>query len=189
MWAVGGIAVLALVGGYFLLKNNTSNTPNQYSSEVAPSPRSVESSQVAAITPPSGFEDKISFASNGKSYTYGPIPGHWWQKTDDANILGVHYNGQKPFPWASDKSFDTRLYDIAGQAGTCKNGYVADKPQQDGFVHYHASNEDKNVGYWLKHTAVTAFTWAGPAGNPDVGRKVAVGLDTQFPNICEGGPA
>jgi len=192
MWIIGGVVVLVLiVGGYFLLRGNTgtqNQTSNPQSSQSQPT--SFETAQKGVeITPPEGYTDKITLAVDGKDYSYGSIPGHFWKKDGEDKVVGVQYNGDKPFPWASDVAADTKLYDVEGVVGTCKNGYQADKPQQAGFVHFHSTNEDKNVGYWLKHTAVTDFTWAGPSGNPDVGRKVAVGTDNQFPNICEGGPA
>lgn len=192
MWIIGTVVVFALLGGgYFLFRGNT-GSQNQTSTlgttQSQPSPAETAQEGIK-ITPPEGYTDKITLAVNGKDYTYGPIPAHFWKKDGENNILGTQYNGDVPFAWASDVAADTKLYDVEGVVGTCKNGYQADRPQVAGFVHYHATNEDKNVGYWLKHSVVTAFTWAGPPGNPDVGRKVAVGTDNQFPNICEGGPA
>lgn len=181
---IGIIAVIAvIIVGVFVFNQYSGGAED--SQETAVDATDIDNKLVVVITPSAGFDEVLSFVSNGEDFTLGPIPGHYWKQDSDTTLLAEHYNGSEPFPWASDVTADTLLYEAEGILGTCSNGYNVDKPDEDGFVHFHGSNEDSDTGFWLKHTAVTAFTWQGPPGNPDIGRNVPIGVDPLFPNICE----
>ncbi len=175
------IVVAGVVGIKTLSGRNETTATIEDTSQVA----SVADSNIVEITPSEGLVETLPFVLDGKDYTLGPIPAHFWKLDGSTKLVAEHYSGSQPFAWASDVPADTLLYEVDGVLGSCSNGYLEDKPTENGFVHFHGSNEDNNVGFWLKHTVVTAFTWEGPPGNPDVGREVPLGVDLKFPNICE----
>lgn len=183
---IAGAIILLGVAGYKIIFSNESakNVDNEVSVSADKLESESEKNAIEFVADEE-FKDKLSFNVNGKTYTLGPIPAHKWKMVTETQLVAEHFNGSEPFAWASDVSSDTKLYDVEGFVGSCVNGYQQDKPEQEGYVHFHGSNEDSSVGFWLKHTAVTPFTWQGPDGNPGIGREVPVGVDLEFPNICE----
>ena len=120
------------------------------------------------------------------------VPGHSWVQAGKNRLVGKHYN-TGPFGmsawWSSDAADGALLYKVNCIIDTWtpeKSEYYASK----GYVHYHEfiSVEDgsthPSLVPWLKHIAVTSFTFdGGPAvGNPDLIHEVTPGVDLSFPN-------
>ncbi len=179
------LIVLLVAGGlgYKLLSGTNAEPTSDIQVQESVSESSTQ--PTTSIKPSSGFVEKLAFESEGNEYTLGPIPAHFWKLNSTTTLSAEHYNGSNPFAWASDMPSEALLYEVDGTIGSCSNGYLADKPSENGYVHFHGSNEDSGVGFWLKHTAVTPFVWDGPPGNPGVGREVPAGVDLKFANICE----
>ncbi len=121
------------------------------------------------------------------------VPGHHWVQAGPKKVVGKHYN-TGPFGkakwWSSDTDNGALLYMVHGIIDTWsvkKAGYYASR----GFVHRHefVSVEDETPHpskvVWLKHTAVTSFTFDRGGmfkpGKPPY-HYVTPGIDLEFPN-------
>ena len=151
----------------------------------------------------SGFVHGIEVVIDGELYYFDgapdgedgafDIPGHSWVKAGKNKFVGKHYNtgpvGAKQW-WSSDAPDGALLYKVKCIIDTWtpeKAEYYASR----GYVHYHEfiSDVDETLHPtmvpWLKHTAVTSFTFdGGPVpGNPMLDpHDVTPGIDWMFPN-------
>ena len=160
-----------------------------------------ESAFKASKAKNSGFVHGIVVDIDGDPYYFagapdGPdgafdIPGHFWVMAGKRKLVGKHFN-TGPFGmasmWSSDAGDGTFLYKVDCIIDTWsmeKAEYYASK----GYVHHHefisvadGSPHPTKVP-WLKHIAVTSFTFdGGPAmSNPDFVHSVTPGIDWEFP--------
>lgn len=188
----------------------------QKDSEFLPEPDSVSVNEEATLKSAkpenSRFVHGIMFYVDGDGpgdgemyYFKGPadhgdgsrdIPGHTWVQAGKNKFRGKHYNtgpeGASQW-WSSDADDGALLYNVAAIIDVWspeKADYYASK----GFVHYHeivsveSGDEHPTKVPWLKHTAVTTFTFDGgpvlfpPPGKPDLEHDVTPGIDWIFPN-------
>ncbi len=116
------------------------------------------------------------------------IPGHYWTLTDETTLTGEHYNtgpmGAESW-WATKTENDVLLWTVEAIIDTWTEEKANDYAEQE-YVHYHelvrVSNgqlhPEKVV--WLRHTAVTDFTFDG-GPHPEFGsREVTEGVDSDF---------
>lgn len=142
---------------------------------------------------PTGYQNTFPVVVGGTTYTFPALPGHYYKVVGN-RIYGFHFQAGPPdgtWKWSSDAADGVLLYVTTGILGNCTDGYA--DPQYaslkaNGYVHFHQliGSTGMQVGFWLTHTAVTEFTFQGPPGNPHGGELVRPGVDTLFPNICEG---
>ncbi len=165
-----------------------------------------ESALKAAKAKNSGFVHGIEVDIDGELYYFKgapdgmdgaiDVPGHYWVQEGKNRVVGKHYN-TGPFGmaswWSSDAGDGTFLYKVDCIIDTWspeKAEYYA----SIGYVHYHefVSVEDGSLHPtkvpWLKHTAVTSFTFdRGPMSQapdyppPPYLHTVTPGIDWMFP--------
>ncbi len=145
-----------------------------------------------------GFVHGLQVEIDGEKYYFaGPpgendVPGHFWVQAGKNRVVGKHYNtgphGAADW-WSSDAGNGELLYMVNGIIDTWtleKAAYYFSR----GYVHRHefvkveGGDEHLEKVVWLKHTAVTSFTFdGGPAmGNSDLIHNVTPGVDLKFPN-------
>jgi hypothetical protein len=145
---------------------------------------------------PSGFTKTPTVMQNGKEWTFDNVPGHYWKVLDDAGYaVGLHFQTDKPFPWAKDVEKGELLYLVYAIPGNCGNGSfeqaVKSKhatilgPTPGGFDHWHGLvGAGPKAGHWLMHIPVRDFTMAGPPDNPMDGTPVKAGTPGFMP-VCD----
>lgn len=145
---------------------------------------------------PAGFTKSPAVTVNGKRYRFAAIPGHYWKVLDKRGYaVGLHFQTDKPFPWAKGVAKGELLYLIYAIPGTCGNGNYAKAVKAPnatiqgkvppGFDHWHAfQGGGSKVGTWYMHTAVRDFTFAGPSGNPFDGKRISAGSPKFLP-VCD----
>jgi len=145
---------------------------------------------------PPGFSKAPTVEVDGKQYRFDNIPGHYWKVLDPRGYaIGLHFQTDKPFPWAQDVPKGELLYLIYAVPGTCGDGNYAKAveapdatafgPVPPGFDHWHAFvGGGSRVGTWYTHIAVRDFTLAGPPGNPFEGEKINAG-EPKFLPVCD----
>ncbi len=121
------------------------------------------------------------------------VPGHYWVQAGKNRVVGKHYKtgpGGAASWWSSDAGDGELLYVVKCIIDTWseeKSEYYASR----GYVHYHKfvsvlHPHDAHLTKvpWLKHTAVTSFTFdGGPAmANSELVHEVTPGVDLNFPN-------
>lgn len=116
------------------------------------------------------------------------IPGHEWKLEDDNMLVGNHYNtGPNGAPnwWSSDAEDGALLFTVEAIIDVWTPDKAEDYASK-GYVHYHelvkvsdgSLHPTKIV--WLKHTAVTEFTFDG-GSHPELGpREITPGVDYEF---------
>ncbi len=151
---------------------------------------------VTEATLPAGFTKTPAVKVNGKQYRFAEIPGHYWKVLSKSGYAtGLHFQTEKPFPWAKDVPKGDLLYMMYAIPGTCGNGNYAKAIKAPnatiqgkvppGFDHWHAyQGGGSKVGSWYSHTAVRDFTFAGPSGNPFEGKKILAGVPGFLP-VCD----
>lgn len=147
---------------------------------------------------PAAFRGKVAVVIDGVTYTFPPIPGHYyrWVDAEKTTIAGFHFNARAPpemggWEWSSDAGDKDLLYVTLGIWGNCTAGYndpAYSLPKSSGYVHWHQliNSTGNQYGFWLFHYTVKTFTFEGPGTNPHKGEVVQPGVDWKFPNICEG---
>jgi hypothetical protein len=145
---------------------------------------------------PPGFTKSPTVVANGKRYRFDAIPGHYWKLLDKRGYaIGLHFQTDKPFPWAKDVPKGELLYFIYAVPGTCGNGNYAQAARSPnatafgklppGFDHWHAfRGGGSQVGTWYTHIPVRDFTLAGPPGNPREGARITAGTPKFIP-VCD----
>jgi len=114
------------------------------------------------------------------------IPGHEWVQISRNTIVAKHYNtgpfGSANF-WSTDAADGELLWTMIGKIDTWSESKAV-KYYTEGFVHYHTplvsvktGQRHKNRVVWLKHTAVTNFTFDGL---PDVVEPYEVKIGTDY---------
>ncbi len=160
-------------------------------------PRSVATAHgITEANVPAGFTKAPAVRVNGKQYRFDKIPGHYWKVLGKRGYaVGLHFQTEKPFPWAKDVPKGELLYTIYAIPGTCGNGNYAKAIKAPnatiqgkvppGFDHWHAfKGGGSKVGQWFSHTPVRDFTFAGPPGNPFEGKKILAGVPGFLP-VCD----
>ncbi len=143
------------------------------------------------------FVHGITLKINGEKYYFegaadGPngeqdIPGHEWAQIKRNKYLAKHYN-TGPFGapqwWSSDAGDGELLWVMEAIIDTWTEAKAV-KYYTNGYVHYHTlvsakdgSRHPSKVA-WLKHTAVTDFTFDGvpPLPGPEFAYEVRPGVD------------
>lgn len=145
---------------------------------------------------PPGFTRSPSVVVAGKRYRFDSIPGHYWKVLDKRGFaIGLHFQTDKPFPWAKDVPKGELLYMIYAIPGNCGDGNYARAVRSNtasvygklppGFDHWHAFvGGGSEVGTWYTHIPVRSFTFAGPPGNPLEGGKITAGTPKFIP-VCD----
>lgn len=145
---------------------------------------------------PAGFTKTPAVTVNGKRYRFAEIPGHYWKVLDKRGFaVGLHFQTDKPFPWAKDVPKGELLYMIYAIPGTCGNGNYAQAIKAPnatiqgkvlpGFDHWHAfQGGGSTVGSWYTHIAAREFTFGGPPGNPFEGKRIPAGAPKFLP-VCD----
>ena len=145
---------------------------------------------------PAGFTATPAVVVNGKRYRFAAIPGHYWKVLNKRGYaIGLHFQTDKPFPWAKNIAKGKLLYMIYAIPGTCGDGNYAKAIKAPnatiqgrvppGFDHWHAfQGGGSKVGTWYTHIPVRDFTFAGPAGNPFEGKKIFAGSPKFLP-VCD----
>lgn len=145
---------------------------------------------------PPGFTKSPTVTVDGKRYRFDAIPGHYWKLLNKQGFaIGLHFQTDKPFPWAKGVTKGQLLYIIYAIPGTCGDGNYARAVRSPratiyggvppGFDHWHAfRGGGSRVGTWLTHIAVRDFTLAGPPGNPAAGTKITAGTPKFIP-VCD----
>ena len=162
-----------------------------------------ESALKAAAAKSSGYVHGIEVDIDGELYYFAgapdgedgafDVPGHSWVQAGKNRVVGKHYN-TGPFGmenwWSSDAADGALLYKVDCIIDTWtpeKAEYYASR----GYVHYHEfisvadGTLHPTMVPWLKHTAVTSFTFdGGPVpSNPMLDpHDVTPGIDLMFPN-------
>jgi len=134
-----------------------------------------------------GTDYYLAGAPDGPNGEYD-IPGHYWVKAGQKQLVGKHYNSGPfgaPQWWSSDAPDGELLYIVHGIIDT----WSAEKAQMyasRGYVHYHEliTVDDRTLHptkvVWLKHTARTSFTLDGGPHPPDPGIDVTPGIQYDF---------
>jgi hypothetical protein len=168
---------------------------NGEAAEQAPAPAAAPAG-ISEDNVPEGFAKTPTVRQNGKEWTFDNVPGHYWKVLDDAGYtVGLHFQTDKPFPWAKDVENGQLLYLVYAIPGNCGNGNfeqaVKSKdatilgPTPGGFDHWHGLvGAGPTAGHWLVHIAVRDFTMAGPPGNPMDGTAVKAGTPGFMP-VCD----
>ena len=145
---------------------------------------------------PAGFTKAPAVNVNGKPYRFAAIPGHYWKVLDKRGYaVGLHFQTDKPFPWAKGVAKGELLYLIYAIPGTCGDGNYAKAVKAPnatiqgkvppGFDHWHAfQGGGSKVGTWYTHIPVRDFTFAGPPGNPFEGKRISAGSPKFLP-VCD----
>lgn len=145
---------------------------------------------------PTGFTKTPAVSVNGKQYRFAAIPGHYWKVLDKRGYaVGLHFQTDKPFPWAKGVAKGELLYMIYAIPGTCGDGNYAKAVKAPnatiqgkvppGFDHWHAfQGGGSKVGTWDTHIAARDFTFAGPSGNPFGGKRISAGSPKFLP-VCD----
>lgn len=145
---------------------------------------------------PPGFSKTPAVSVNGKRYRFAEIPGHYWKILDKRGFaVGLHFQTDKPFPWAKGVAKGQLLYLIYAVPGTCGDGNYAKAVKAanatvygkvpPGFDHWHAfQGGGSKVGTWYTHIPVQTFTFAGPPGNPFAGKRITAGTPKFLP-VCD----
>lgn len=145
---------------------------------------------------PAGFTKTPAVSVNGKQYRFAAIPGHYWKVLDKRGYaVGLHFQTDKPFPWAKGVAKGELLYMIYAIPGTCGDGNYAKAVKAPnatiqgkvppGFDHWHAfQGGGSKVGTWYTHIAARDFTFAGPSGNPFEGKRIPAGSPKFLP-VCD----
>lgn len=168
-------------------------------SAVSAAPDAAASAVPAGITEsriPAGFEKTPKITLGGKEWTFDDVPGHYWKVLDDRGYaVGLHFQTDKPFPWAKDAEPGELLYMVYAIPGNCGDGSFARAAKSDkativgkppaGFDHWHGLVGGKSrTGHWLMHIPVRDFTLAGPPDNPMDGTPVKAG-NPGFMPVCD----
>jgi hypothetical protein len=145
---------------------------------------------------PAGFTKTPTVTQAGKEYRFDNVPGHYWQVLDATGYaVGLHFQTDKPFPWAKDAEKGELLYLVYGIPGNCGDGSfdeaveaadatILGRPPA-GFDHWHGLvGAGPKAGHWLMHIPVRDFTLAGPPGNPMDGTPVKAGMPGFMP-VCD----
>jgi hypothetical protein len=145
---------------------------------------------------PEGFEQRPTIDLQGREWRFDNVPGHYWKVLDDRGFaVGLHFQSDKPFKWATDVPKGELLYIVYAIPGNCGDGSFAKASKSDdasivgplpaGFDHWHGLvGAGPRRGHWLMHTAVRDFTMAGQPGNPMAGTKVEAGQPGFMP-VCD----
>lgn len=157
---------------------------------------------------PEGWNRTLAFSYEGDELRFGGIHGHYWRWLDqeEGRICGLHYNTDKVH--ASGVDDGRLLYAVEGrlvrlpipedqvpqpaEEGAVLQVLTGDvpliwlgEPQPPGYVYWHSAYTEQNrasaVGFWLKHTALIAFTFdmGGEPGYPFT-RDVKPGVDLAY---------
>ncbi len=116
------------------------------------------------------------------------VPGHSWVYGDDAyTLVGRHYN-TGPFGmsqwWSSDAS-DGQLLFMVHAIIAPWTMEIAERMSMRGYVHYHelvhvtTGMEHPSMVVWLRHTAVSSFTFDG-GPRTEFAHDVTPGVDYEF---------
>lgn len=157
---------------------------------------------------PEGWSRILTVPYEGETLRFGGIHGHYWRwlDRDEGRICGLHYNTDKIHATGVD---DGRLlYAVEGylvrlpipeeqvpqpeQEAAVLQLLTGDvpltwlgEPRAAGYVYWHGTYTEQNrasaVGFWLKHTALIAFTFdmGGEPGYPFT-HDVKPGVDLQY---------
>jgi selenium-binding protein 1 len=116
------------------------------------------------------------------------VPGHYWVKAGNNRIIGKHFN-TGPFGasswWSSDAGDGAYLFKVDGIIDTWSM-MKAQAYANKGYVHYHEfisvddGEEHPTKVLWLKHTAVSSFTFDGGPMAPMSDHMVKPGVDYNF---------
>jgi hypothetical protein len=185
---VGAVAAAALIGGCGGDEDDDQATRQAASPAAAPG--------ISEDKLPPGFTKTPNVRQNGKQWTFDNVPGHYWQVLDDTGYaVGLHFQTDKPFPWAKDVDKGELLYLVYAIPGNCGDGSfeqaVKSKdatilgPTPGGFDHWHGLvGAGPKAGHWLMHIPVRDFTMTGPPGNPMDGTPVKAGTPGFMP-VCD----
>ena len=147
-----------------------------------------------------GFVHGIIIELDGEDYYFagppdGPngekdVPGHYWNKAGKNQVIGKHYN-TGPFNtgkfWSSTEDEGAYLYTVHGIIDIW-TPELAEEYASIGYVHRHEFMRVSDGAFhpskviWLKHTAVTHFTFDGGPGAGVTDHEVSPGIDWEFPN-------
>jgi hypothetical protein len=165
-------------------------------SAAASQPASSPAEGITEDNLPPGFSKAPTVEIEGKEYRFDDIPGHYWKLLDSRGYaIGLHFQTDRPFPWAQNVAKGQLLYLIYAVPGTCGDGNYAEAvkapdatafgPVPPGFDHWHAFvGGGSRVGTWYTHIAVRDFNLAGPPGNPFEGEKINAG-EAKFLPVCD----
>lgn len=116
------------------------------------------------------------------------IPGHSWVYGDDPyTLVGRHYNiGPFGMPqwWSSDASNGQLLFMVHAIIAPWTIEIV-ERMSKRGYIHYHelvhvtTGMKHPTMVVWLRHTAVSSFTFDG-GPHPEFGHHVTPGVDYEF---------
>jgi hypothetical protein len=166
------------------------------SNDAGAAPRAAAGDGITEANLPAGFTATPAVVVNGKPYRFAAIPGHYWKVLNKRGYaVGLHFQTDKPFPWAKDVAKGTLLYLIYAIPGTCGDGNYAKAIKAPnatiegkvlpGFDHWHAfQGGGSKVGTWYTHIPVRSFTLAGPPGNPAEGTRITAGTPKFIP-VCD----
>lgn len=156
----------------------------------------VDPGSISEANLPPGFRKTPAVTVNGKRYRFADIPGHYWKVLGRRGFaIGLHFQTDKPFPWAKGVAKGQLLYLIYAVPGTCGDGNYAKAVKAPnatvygrvppGFDHWHAfQGGGSRVGTWYTHIPVRTFAFAGPPGNPFAGERITAGTPKFLP-VCD----
>jgi hypothetical protein len=164
---------------------------------------------------PRGFVSVLEINTAGDLVRFGPFVGYYFcpPRPDDLGTLEFVCFNERSF-YTKDIPGNVRLFE--GQAvaaslpsetvpkpvpgkrmqpvfsGQIPDAWLETRPQpQDEFTHFHScydANGPVHHGYWLRHIALTSFTYdMGSKVGPEspLYHQVRPGVDKQFPRIVE----
>ncbi len=160
--------------------------------------------------PPNGWTRLIVGTMDGEQIVYGNIPGHYWRLTPDPDVIcGLHYNTGHTS--ATGEHSDALLYIVEGRrAGLplersetpqpeepwrvreelleeAPVAWTETAPEEPGYVYWRSFYHPRErtaapVGYWLRHIAVSSFTFDNgqDGGEYAFTHSVRPGIDLEF---------
>ena len=147
-----------------------------------------------------GFVHGIIIELDGDEYYFagpadGPkgerdVPGHYWNMAGKKQVVGKHYNtgpNNTGKFWSSTADEGAYLYTVHGIIDIW-TPELAEEYFSKGYVHRHEFVRVSDGAFhptkviWLKHTAVTHFTFDGGPGAGVTDHEVSPGIDWEFPN-------
>ncbi len=174
-----------------------------------------EGGPTSALIIPRGYVATLEIEIDGLRYGFGPFVGYYFRPINPADLTRLEFLcfNERNF-YTLDQPENSRLFEgdavltrlpdrnfpLPASGGRIRPVYfdqapkewLATRPEpQDEYVHFHSLHNAAGpalLGYWLRHRAVTAFTYdmGGRIGsNGPLYHRVAPGTDREFAHLIE----
>lgn len=167
------------------------------------------------LTVPHGYVDRLEIIRDGHRYRFGPFVGYYFRPTTPPHLERLHFVvfNQRRF-YTLDQPANARLYEGSARLQSLPEtgfqppagddriqpvffedapaAWLESRPQpQDEYLHFHSCYDAAgaaSLGYWLRHVAVSAFTYdmgGRVTSQSPLHHKVRPGVDRHFARIVE----